>query len=257
MLADWTLLTTPATIATVLIAVTLTGLSKGGLGGAFGLLSMPILALVLPPVQAAALMLPVLLMMDAVSLRVWWGRQDRDTLRILLPGALAGITLGALTAAFTSDAVVRLLVGLVALGHVARTLAPGGTTPRPHSLWRGRIWGLMSGFTSFVAHAGGPPFQFYALPLRLAPQVFTGTSVIFFAIMNAIKVLPYALLGQFEPRVLGTALILLPLAAIATMAGAAVVKRMKPGVFYPFMTTMVGLVGVKLVWDGTRALTGF
>lgn len=256
MLAEWTLLTSPAAVAIALLAVVLVGLSKGGLGNSMNLLAVPLLAMFMPPVTAAAMMLPVLLMMDAVSLRIWWGKQDRATLRILLLGALAGILLGALTAALTSDAVVRLLVGLVALSHVARAILPGGGTMRPQRPWRGRFWGMVSGFTSFVAHAGGPPFQFYVLPLRLHPQVYTATSVVFFAIVNLIKVVPYAALGQFEARVLATSALMLPVAALATMAGAWIVKRMQPAVFYPFMTTMVGLAGLKLVWDGVRALIG-
>ena len=257
MLADWTLLTSPAAIAAIMAAVTMVGLSKGGLGASAGLLAMPLLAMFMSPVTAAALMLPVLLMMDAVSLRIWWGKQDGATVRLLLQGAMVGIGIGALTAAFTSDAVVRLLVGLVALGHVARTLLSAGSAPRAPGVWRGRFWGTVSGFTSFVAHAGGPPFQFYALPLRLPPQVYTATSVTYFAIINLVKVIPYAALGQFEGRVLATSALMLPVAALATLAGAWIVKRMKPSVFYPFITTMVAIAGTKLVWDGVTELAGF
>jgi hypothetical protein len=258
-MGDWlaalTLFDSPAAIAAGCIAVVLVGLSKGGLGGAFALMGVPILALVMPPVQAAALLLPILLMMDGVSLYAWRGYFDRATLKALLPGAALGIGLGALTAAFTSDAMVRLLVGLVALGFIARVvLARGNTTPRPHSKARGTFWGAGAGFTSFVAHAGGPPFQVYALPLRLDPRIYTGTSVIFFAIINVIKVAPYAALGQFTQPVLMSALVMLPLAALATFAGAAIIKRMRPEIFYPFMYAMVGLVGLKLVWDGIKAL---
>ena len=254
-LADLTLLGDPATLLAACVAVALVGLSKGGMGGAFALLGVPILALVMPPVQAAALLLPVLLMMDGVSLWAWRGYFDRATLRALLPGAVLGIALGAATAAITSDAMVRLMVGLVALGFVARTvLARGQTAPRPHGAMRGTFWGAGAGFTSFVAHAGGPPFQVYVLPLRLDPRIYTGTSVIFFAVVNVIKVAPYAALGQFTAPVLLTALALLPLAVLATLTGAAIIKRMRADVFYPFMYTMVALVGAKLVWDGVSAL---
>jgi uncharacterized protein len=114
----------------------------------------------------------------------------------------------------------------------------------------------VAGFTSFVAHAGGPPFQVYALPLRLDPKVLTGTSVIFFAVVNAVKVAPYAALGFFDARTLLTALVLLPVAVVAVLVGAAVVKRMRAEVFYPFMYVMVALVGLRLVWDGARGLLG-
>lgn len=254
-LAEFTLFGTPSTLIAALVSVLLVGLSKGGLGGAFALIGVPVLALVMPPVQAAALLLPVLLMMDAVSLWAWRGFHDRMLLRLMLPSAMIGIAIGALAAAFTSDAMVRLLVGIVALVFVAReviwkSLAVSAPEHRPWLAW---ICGTAAGFTSFVAHAGGPPFQIYAMPLRLDPRVFTGTSVIFFAVVNLIKVLPYAALGQFDKATLMSGLLMLPLAVVATLMGAAIVKRMRSAVFYPFMYAMIALVSVKLIWDG---LTG-
>jgi len=250
-----TLYSDPTTLIVALFAVALVGLSKGGLGGAFALMGVPVLALVMPPLQAAALLLPILLMMDAISLWAWRGWWDRATLWRLLPGAFVGIAIGGLTAAITPESLVRLIVGVVALGFVARmVLARGGGAARGHSHWRGAFWGGAAGFTSFVAHAGGPPFQVYVLPLRFDPRLYTGTSVVFFAIVNVIKVVPYAALGQFDAVTLNSALAMLPVAVVSTLAGAAVVKRMEARVFYPFMYAMIALVGVKLVWDGVVAL---
>jgi uncharacterized protein len=245
----------PVTLLAGLAAVTLVGLSKGGLGGAFALMGVPVLALVMPPVQAAALLLPLLLMMDAVSLWAWRGIFDRATLRAMLPAAAVGIGVGWLTAAVTPDGLVRLIVGLVALGFVLRTLRPGRTDavrpPRTISAW---FWGGVAGFTSFVAHAGGPPYQVHTLPLRLDPKVYTGTAVIFFAVVNVVKVIPYAALGQLDARTLLSAALLLPPAIVAVLAGAALVRRMRPAVFYPFMIGMIALVGLRLVFDGVRGL---
>lgn len=245
----------PATLLAGLAAVALVGLSKGGLGGAFALMGVPVLALVMPPVQAAALLLPLLLMMDAVSLWVWRGFFHRGTLVAMLPAAVVGIGVGWLTAAVTPEALVRLIVGMVALGFVLRSLWParaGGTrTPSRASAW---FWGAVAGFTSFVAHAGGPPYQVHTLPMRLDPRVYTGTAVVFFSVVNVVKVLPYAALGQLDSRTLVSAALLVPLAALAVLAGAALVRRMKPAVFYPFMLAMVALVGMRLVYDGLRGL---
>lgn len=255
-LQDFTVFGDLPTLGTTLAAVLLVGLSKGGLGGAFALMGVPLLALVMPPVQAAALLLPVLLMMDAVSLWTWRGFYDRALLRLMLPSAMVGIMVGALAAAFTSDAMVRLLVGVVALVFVAReTVWKAGSTPfqghRPVLAW---VCGTAAGFTSFVAHAGGPPYQIYAMPLRLNPKVFTGTSVIFFAVVNLVKVVPYAALGQFDSTTLLSGLLMLPLAVLATLAGAAIVRRMRGDVFYRFMYAMIALVAAKLVWDGLTGL---
>jgi uncharacterized protein len=256
-LVERTLLGDPATLAAALLAVALFGLSKGGLGGGFALVGVSVLAMVMPPVQAAALLLPVLLMMDAVGLWTWRGWYEPGVLRAMLPAALVGIGIGALTAAVTPEAAVRLIVGLVALGFIARLLMRQvGRPGRQATWWAAWFWGTVAGFTSFVAHAGGPPFQVYALPLRLDPKLLTGTSVIFFAVVNAVKVAPYAALGFFDARTLLTAAVLVPVAVVAVLAGAAVVRRMRAEVFYPFMYAMLALVGLRLVWDGARGLLG-
>lgn len=248
------LLADPVTLALSLLAVGLTGLSKGGLGGAFGLMAVPLMALAMPPVQAAAILLPVLLAMDAVGLWTWRGKADWGLLRALLPPAVLGIAIGWLAAAVTSDAAVKLIVGLLAWGFLARQVLgprPLAAGPRRASAWG---WGALSGFTSFVAHAGGPPFQMHVLPLRLDPRIYTGTSVVFFAVVNAIKVVPYAALGLFERPVLAAAVWLMPAAALAVLAGAWIVRRMRAEVFYPFMFAMLALVGAKLIWDGASGL---
>jgi uncharacterized protein len=246
----------PATLLAGVAAVVLVGLSKGGLGGAFALLGVPVLALVMPPVQAAALLLPLLLMMDAVGLWTWRGVFHRATLVAMLPAAAVGIAVGGLTAAVTSEALVRLIVGVLALGFVLRSVRPGRSSaarePSRVSAW---FWGALAGFTSFVAHAGGPPYQVHTLPLRLDPRVYTGTAVVFFAVVNLVKGVPYVALGQLDGRALASAALLVPLAALAVLVGAALVRRMRSEVFYPFMLAMVGLVGLRLVYDGIRGLT--
>jgi uncharacterized membrane protein YfcA len=129
-------------------------------------------------------------------------------------------------------------------------------TPQPNSTTRrkGRSGALIAGFTSFVSHAGGPPYQFYALPLGQDPKLYVGTSVIFFAIVNAVKLLPYFALGQFDPGNLATSAVLMPIAPVATLAGAWIVRRIDRTIFYPFMYMMVFLVGLKLVYDGMMSL---
>lgn len=255
-LISTTLFVDPGALAVGVLAVVLVGLSKGGLGGAFALMGVPVLSLVMPPVQAAALLLPVLLVMDAVGLWTWRGTFHRGILVAMLPAAMVGIALGWLTAAATSEALVRLIVGLVALGFAIWSVWPRARSdaprPRAAAAW---FWGTVTGFTSFVAHAGGPPYQVYTLPQRLDPKLYTGTAVVFFAVVNAVKVVPYAALGQFDAATLRSAAVLLPVAVVAVLLGAAAVRRMRPQVFYPFMIAMVALVGMRLVYDGVRGLT--
>ncbi len=248
----------PVSVAIVIAAVVIVGMSKGGLGGAMGIFGVPLMSLVIPPIKAAAIMLPILLLMDAVSLTKWWGGWDKRTLRALLPGAVIGITIGWLAAAVTSDAMVRLLVGVVALVFATRTALSAMRKSPPvksgHRPILASICGTIAGFTSFVAHAGGPPFQVYVLPLRLEPTHYVGTSVAFFAIINTIKVAPYAALGQFETENLVASAAMIPIAILATLAGAAIVKRMRAEVFYPIVYTLLFFVSLKLIYDGATAL---
>jgi uncharacterized protein len=254
-LADWTIFDTPSMLWVTLLAVALVGLSKGGLGGAFALMGVPVMSLVMPPVLAAAVLLPILLMMDALSLWIWRHWRDREVLRVMLPAAMIGIGVGWLTAAIIPEAAVRLIVGIVALGFALRAMLGRFTGGAPrHVPAMGWFWGAITGFTSFVAHTGGPTFQVHVLSKRLDPKIYTGTSVLFFAIVNLVKVVPYAALGMFESDVLLSALITLPLAALTVRIGAAIIRRMSAEVFYPFTYTMVVLVGFKLVWDGIAAL---
>jgi uncharacterized membrane protein YfcA len=236
------------------MAVVLVGLSKGGLGGSLGFAGVPLMALVISPVQAAAILLPILVLMDIVSMWTWRGVFDRRTLRDMLPGAVVGVGIGWLTAAVVTEHMIRLIVGAVAFIFVARWAylqirhgAEHATSPNtPFALF----WGAVSGFTSFVAHVGGPPFQVYALPLRLDPKVLSGTAAIYFAITNALKLFPYFALGQFDATNLTTSALLMPLAPLATLAGAWIVRRMRPEVFYPFTYATVAVIAVKLLHDG-------
>jgi uncharacterized membrane protein YfcA len=251
-------LTDPSFYAVAVPAVILVGLSKGGLGGAMGFVGVPLMALTMSPVQAAAIMLPILCVMDMISLWTWRGNFDRRLLVSMLPGAMAGIALGWATAAMVTADAVRFIVGVVAILFVGRWLYLRYRHGGGHAAGRNPLlaawWGTVAGFTSFVAHVGGPPFQIYALPLRLDPKVFTGTSVIFFAITNAVKLVPYFALGQFDATNLTASAVLLPLAPLATLSGAWVVRRIKPDLFYLISYLSVAAIALKLVWDGLASL---
>jgi hypothetical protein len=246
--------------AVAALAVILVGFGKGGMGDALGLMGVPILSFVMPPVQAAAILLPILIAMDMAALWSWRKHGDRQLLLIMLPGGLAGLALGWATWSIVPDYVMRLLIGAVAIGFTARFFYNrylGGNVEqpaRPHSLVRAGFWSTLSGYGSFIAHAGGAPFQVYGLPLKLPPRDYTGAAVRFFAILNAIKLVPYFALGAFGTSNLMLSAILLPLAPLATFAGARVVKRMRPETFYPWMYGMCALAGLKLAWDGIRPL---
>lgn len=252
------LLADPWFYAVAIPAVILVGLSKGGFAGGVGFVGVPLMALVISPVQAAAIMLPILCVMDVAALWSWRGVYDRQVLIDMLPGSIIGIGLGWFLAASVTVDAIRLIVGLVAVIFVARWIYLTLRHGADHSTLPNRIaagfWGAVAGFTSFVAHVGGPPFQIYTLPLRLDPKVLSGTTAIFFAVTNAIKLIPYFALGQFDSTNLAASAVLMPLAPLSTLAGAWLVRRMRPEVFYPLTYATVALIGAKLVWDGVANL---
>ncbi|NKL35123.1 TSUP family transporter [Rhizobium leguminosarum bv. viciae] len=238
-------------------AVLLVGLAKGGMGDALSLIGLPFLALVVSPVEAAAILLPILVFMDMISLVIWRKHGDRATLMIMLPGAVFGIALGWATSALVPGNMLRIVIGAVTILFCLRyfwsNFGPSAgkvVPPRGQRSVAASLWGTFSGYGSFVAHAGGAPFQIYTLPLKLQPREYTGTSVRFFAILNAIKLIPYFALGQLGTQNLATSATLLPFAPLATIAGAWCVRRMKPQIFYPFMYAMALIAAFLILREG-------
>ncbi len=239
--------------ATAIPAVILMGLSKGGFAG-LGALGMPLMALTIPPVKAAAIALPILICQDVFSVWVYRRTWDRRNLRYLLPGAIAGIGLAYLFAARVPDAAVALMLGLISVVFALRRFigrkSAAASAPVAPIRPLGWFWGAIAGFTSMIAHAGGPPFQIYTLPQRLPRDIFVGTGVIFFALVNLIKVPPYFALGQFSPQNLLTSVALFPLAILSTWAGVWLVRRFSSERFYDVVYVLLLLLGCKLVFDG-------
>jgi uncharacterized membrane protein YfcA len=239
-------------------AVILVGLSKGGFSG-LSLLSIPLLALVTSPIRAAAIMLPILIVQDIVSVWAYRRSFDRRIVAIMIPGGILGIGLAAITAAYVTDAIVVLGVGLIASGFVLYTWLrreSGRERSGEGSIPAGLFWGACSGFTSFIANAGGPPFQVYVLPRRLSPQVYAGTMTMVFAAINWLKVAAFFAIGQVSLANFSISATLFPLAIAATLAGIWLVRRVSGRLFYRIIYLFTFFVGLKLVFDGTRSLIG-
>ena len=235
-------------------AVILLGLSKGGFAG-LGVASTPLLALYLPPLEAAALILPILITQDAISVYVYRHNWDSWNLKVMLPGALAGMTLGWLLASHLSDALVRIIIGVIGLSFVANTwLRRNADGTHTATAISGVFWGGVSGFTSFMTQGGGPPFQVHVLPQKLPKLVLVGTTTIFFAIINLLKIGPYFMLAQFTTKNFATSLLLLPIAVLANFAGIWLVSKTPTGIFYRIAYTLLFLISVLLLWQGVRAV---
>lgn len=246
------MLTDPVFYALAIPAIILLGLAKGGFSG-LGSISLPLLALAISPVQAAAILLPILIVQDVVG--VWSFRRtwNAPVLRAMLPGAAVGILLGWLLAAQVSaDAVMAALGAISILFGLQRLWVERGgriTASATSPAWVGSLFGVAAGFTSQIAHAGGPPFQIWVIPKRLDHLTFAGSAAIFFAAVNWMKVPAYMALGQFTRENMLTAAALLPLAIASTFAGVILVRRVTGTRFYTAIYLLMIAVGGKLLWD--------
>jgi len=233
----------------LLIAASLfVGLSKGGLPG-IGMLSVPMLALAISPIAAAVLLLPIYILSDAVAIWLYRKEYSAANLKILIPAGLLGVAIGWSTASLFSDKAVSLLIGMMGVGFcldrwIRRSSHVQSQSPNKV---KGLFWGTMSGFTSFVSHAGAPPYQIYILPQRLPKMVFAGTSTILFAIVNLAKVVPYYSLTPLTPDSLKLSLLLVPMAGLGTIIGRLMIQHLSEEWFYRIVQIALFLISLKLI----------
>jgi hypothetical protein len=248
-----TLITDPFFYLVAAPAVLLLGISKSGFGAGFGSLAVPLMALAVSVPQAAAILMPVLLVMDLLGMAAFRRHLDRRLLWFLLPWGLAGVALGTLMFRLLDGRAVAGILGVVILAFLAqRLLFPPKPDSAPPPRWVGALLSATSGFTSFIAHAGGPPINAYVIPLRLSPVLFTGTMAFFFFFINLSKWVPYYWLGLLDWRNLGTSLVLLPLAPLGVWVGVRIAHRIQPVLFYRLIHIGMFLTAVKLLWDAWR-----
>jgi uncharacterized membrane protein YfcA len=241
----------PTILAVAVLAALMVGLSKGGLS-MLGTLAVPVMALVMSPVKAAALLLPIFVVSDWVGLWSYRKEFDRRNLIILASAGVIGIGLGWATASLISDRVVGLIIGCIGVGFCinAWRMRHHVVEPRAADVPRGMFWGTIMGFSSFVSHSGGPPYQVYVLPQQLPKTVYAGTTTILFTIINLVKLIPYWALGQLNLGNLQTSLWLVPIAVGGTLAGVRLVRVMPQRLYYGAVQCLLFLVSIKLVVDG-------
>jgi uncharacterized membrane protein YfcA len=236
-------------------AVMLQGMGKGGFAG-MGALSLPMMCLVLPPVQAVAIQLPILMAQDLVGVWAYRRNVHWQNLQYCMPGIFIGIAAGTIIAAKVTPAAVQLVVGLIATVFVLVSVgrAAGDAKPATPALGKATLWCSIGGFTSFVANAGGVPVQVYLMPQKLAPAVYAGTIALLFAIVNYVKFGVFIAIDQISAPNLATSAVLLPVAVASTFVGVWMVKHMSGAKFYPIIRTLTFFIGLKLIWDGAGAL---
>ena len=245
------MLTDPAFYLVSVPGVLLYGIAKGGFAGPVAILSVPLMALLMSPTQAAAILLPILVVMDALVVKTYWGTYDKRALQLLLPGALAGVAVGYLVADNMNDDYMRILIGSVSLLFGLQTLFSfRASIEKEHNVAGAAFFGTLAGFTSFSIHTGGPVLTMYLMPKGLAPLLFAGTAGMFFAVVNVVKLVPYAALGQFTTENLIYSLVLVPLAPLGVKLGHYLVKNTQPGLYYGLISFFLLVLGLILLYEG-------
>ncbi len=245
-----TLLNYPELAIPLILAAFLVGLSKGGLP-AVAMLSVPLLSLQMPPLVAAVLLLPIYILADMVGVYLYRREYSSENVKVLIPAGVLGVLIGWATASVVSDKMVTLLIGVMGITFCLYTWSRRNRNipaTRPQ-VKKGLFWGTLSGFTSFVAHAGGPPFQVYMLPQKHPKMVFAGTTTLVFAVVNLAKIIPYSNLHPYTRDTLTVSLILLPVAALGTLAGKSLIQRLPEPLFYQAVQIALFLLSLKLVYD--------
>jgi uncharacterized membrane protein YfcA len=241
--------------AVALLASFLVGASKGGLP-LVGLLAVPLLSLVMPAGQAAGLTLPIYIISDIYGLWIYRREYDLRNMLILVPAATFGILVGWATAHMTDEDLVKFFVAIIALAYCLDAVTKNWRTvpTKPADVPRGLVWGSIAGFTSFVSHAGGPPYNMYVLPQKLPKMVYAGTSTIIFAILNLLKLPPYWVLGQVNVTSLRECIYLAPIALFGAWAGYRLTGLLPEKIFYRAIEVALFLVALLLLQESVPHL---
>jgi len=251
------LIVDPAFYAAAVPAVLLAGISKAGLGGAVGGLAVPVMSLAIAPPRAVAILLPILLVMDAMGLFAFRGKIDRAVLRVAIPAGLVGTVLGWWLFRTVDERWIRGLIGAEAVIFALQRLLEGSAAwtgaPRPLRTGRAAFWSAVSGFTSFVSHAGGPPMMQLMMPLKLHREIFVGTMAWYFAAINFSKIGPYGALGLLDETQLATSLALMPAVPVGYVLGLVLLRKASPALFVRVATVALLATGCKLLWDALVA----
>ncbi len=239
-------------------AILIVAFSKGGFAGGGAIAGVPIMTIAIDPVQAAAIMLPLLIVIDAISVWSYRKHWDLNVYKTMVPGAIIGIALGGLTIDIVNQDVIRLILGVIVFGFIAnafiRRKVDAYAPAKQPSTRRGSLFSTVAGFTSTVAHAGQPPIAMYMLPLNQTRTVYQATNVLLFATINYVKIIPYALLGMLNADNLTTSAVLAPVVVFGTLAGVWLHHKISDLLFLRVVYASLVLIGGKLIYDGIAGL---
>ncbi len=232
------------------LVVMLSGISKAAFAGGLGLLAMPLLLVVFDPHTALGIMLPILLMLDGFTLRKYWQRWSLPILWQLLPAAVVGIVVAALLLGALSTAQLQWLIGLGSMLFAVRyfffrSQSATWLASRP----AGVVMGFISGMSSTLLHAGGPPLAIHLLARKLPATDYIATSAVFFAVLNLVKLPAFIWQQQLTLDLLWLALPFFPLCYLSIKLGYWLKQKVSDKHFLPVVHLLLLLAGGKLIWQ--------
>ena len=226
------------------------GISKGGFPGPIAMLAVPVMSFVMSPIKAAAILLPLLIVMDLIAIYIYWNKWKLKILKIIIPASIIGIIIGSFTFQYTSENQIRILVGTISILFVVISFMQKSNFLLKPTKIKGSFWSATAGYTSFLIHAGGPPINFYLLPLKLDKLSYLGTMTLAFCVINLVKLIPYYSLDLLIVSNIKISFILLPLAIISVFSGYIIQKKIPEKLFYNIIYIVLLISGFKLIFDG-------
>ena len=226
------------------------GLSKGGVPGPITMLAVPVMSFVMNPLQAAGILLPLLIIMDFSAIYLYWNKWINKILKIIIPASIVGILFGTFTFKYINEDQIRIMVGIIAIIFVFVSFIQKNNFLLKPTRIKGYFWSSVAGYTSFLIHAGNPPINFYMLPLKLDKISFIGTMTLAFLVINLVKIIPYYYVGLLAPSNLMVSLILLPLAFVSVLIGYIIQRKIPEKLFFNIIYILLFLSGGKLIFDG-------
>tara|TARA_Y100000590_G_C15669114_1_gene995617 strand:- start:563 stop:1294 length:732 start_codon:yes stop_codon:yes gene_type:complete len=226
------------------------GIAKGGFAGPISMLSVPLMSFVMSPLQAAGILLPLLVLMDILAVYIFWNKWNINILKIIIPASIIGIIIGSLTFKYTSENQIRLIVGIISILFVIISLIQKNHFILKPTKYKGLFFAGSAGYTSFLIHAGAPPMNFYLLPLKLSKISYIGTATFAYFIINLVKLIPYFFLGLLGPTNFKISMSLIPIAVISVIIGYFLQKNISEKFFYNIIYILLFISGLKLIYDG-------
>ena len=240
----------PTFLAFASFGVFVFGISKGGVPGPIAMLAVPVMSFAMSPLQAAGILLPLLIIMDFSAIYLYWKKWLNNIVKIIIPASIIGILFGTFTFQYTNENQIRIVVGAISIIFVLVSFIQRNNLLLKPTNLKGYFWSSIAGYTSFLIHAGNPPINFYMLPLKLEKVSFIGTMTLAFLVINVVKLIPYYYVGLLAPSNLIVSLMLLPLAFVSVLFGYFLQKKIPEKLFFNIVYVLLFLSGCKLIYDG-------